>query len=40
MYKQKALMALKKKKQLMDQAKKYNVQQNMLQQAVFNKEAA
>ena len=40
MYKQKALMALKKKKQLMQQANKYNSHQNMLQQAVFTKEAA
>ena len=40
MYKQKCLMALKKKKQLEQQVQKYNSQQNMMQQAVFNVEAA
>ena len=40
MYKQKCLMALKKKKQLQQQAQKLNNQQNMLQQAVFNIESA
>ena len=38
MYKNKCLMALKKKKQLETQVKKYTQQQNMLQQAVFTKE--
>ena len=40
MYKQKCLMALKKKKQLEQQAQKLNNQQNTLQQAVFNIESA
>ncbi len=35
MYKQRCLIALKKKKQLEAQAKTYNSHQNMLQQAVF-----
>jgi hypothetical protein len=35
MYKQRCLLALKKKKQLEQQVKTYNSHQNMLQQAVF-----
>lgn len=38
MYKQRCLVALKKKKQLEMQAKTYNSHQNMLQQAVFTAE--
>jgi hypothetical protein len=38
MYKQKAVMALKKKKQIQQQIQKLNSQQNMLQQAAFNVE--
>lgn len=38
MYKQKCLMALKKKKQLEQQAKSYNSHQNALQQASFTME--
>ncbi len=38
MYKQKCLMALKKKKQLEQQAKSYNSHQNALQQAAFTVE--
>ena len=37
MYKNKCLMALKKKKQLEAQVKKYTQQQNVLQGAVFAK---
>jgi hypothetical protein len=38
MYKQRCLLALKKKKQLEMQVKTYNSHQNMLQQAVFTAE--
>lgn len=40
MYKQRCMLALKKKKQLETQVKTYNSHQNMLQQAAFNVEAA
>ena len=40
MYKQKCLMALKKKKALEQQAKSLNAHQNILQQGIFNVEAA
>ena len=39
MYKNKCLMALKKKKQLEAQVKKYTQQQNVLQGAVFAKQS-
>jgi hypothetical protein len=40
MYKQKCMMALKKKKQYEQQAKTYNSHQNTLQQAAFTIENA
>ena len=40
MYKQKCMQALKKKKQLEQQAKTLNAHQNTMQQAAFNLENA